>query len=188
MAAVRGFYRSVRLLFGQKHTGTWSRDITGTRSLSRAAADPVPEIQNQNEDVSETFVNRNPRNLEQMAVAVKDRGWATVWPKREYYHRLVLKRSQHHVSATVFSVDSDVPVLTCSTQEWALKKQLSSTCSVAASRAVGDVLAQRCREAGITRLFYREVPWSFRSDAIQTFWTAMKEGGVLLSEPKRKFI
>ncbi|GAA6068869.1 39S ribosomal protein L18, mitochondrial [Tachysurus ichikawai] len=101
---------------------------------------------------------------------------------------LVLKRSQHHVSAAVFSRDSDVPVLTCSTQEWALKKQLSSTHSVAACRSVGDVLAQRCCEAGITRLFYREVPWTFRSDAVQTFWTAMREGGVLLSEPKRKFI
>ncbi|KAB5570917.1 hypothetical protein PHYPO_G00218950 [Pangasianodon hypophthalmus] len=187
MAAVRGFYRSVRLLLlGQKHTETRSRDIAA-RSWSRAAADPAPEI-NQNQDINQTFVNRNPRNLEQMAIAVKDRGWATVWPKREYYHRLVLKRSQHHVSAAVFSRDSDVPVLTCSTQEWALKKQLSSTRSVAACRAVGDVLAQRCCEAGITRLVYREVPWTFRSDAVQTFWTAMKEGGVVLNEPKRKFI
>ncbi|XP_060740672.1 39S ribosomal protein L18, mitochondrial [Tachysurus vachellii] len=185
MAAVRGFYRSVRLLLGQKHTETRSWNIT-VRSWSGAAADPAPEI-NHNEDVNQTFVNRNPRNLEQMAIAVKDRGWSTVWPKREYYHRLVLKRSQHHVSAAVFCRDSDVPVLTCSTQEWALKKQLSSTHSVAACRAVGDVLAQRCCEAGITRLFYREVPWTFRSDAVQTFWAAMREGGVLLSEPRRKF-
>ncbi|KAG7328791.1 hypothetical protein KOW79_006965 [Hemibagrus wyckioides] len=186
MAAVRGFYRSVRLLLlGKKHTEPWSQDIT-VRSWSGAVAEPAPEV-SQNE-VNQTFVNRNPRNLEQMAIAVKDRGWETVWPKREYYHRLVLKRSQHHVSAAVFPRDSDVPVLTCSTQEWAVKKQLSSTHSVAACRAVGDVLAQRCCEAGIIRLFYREVPWTFRSDAVQTFWTAMKEGGVLLSEPKRKFI
>ncbi|KAI5104790.1 39S ribosomal protein L18, mitochondrial isoform X1 [Silurus meridionalis] len=157
------------------------------RSWSRAAADPAPEI-DPSEDVNPTFVNRNPRNLEQMAIAVKDRGWATIWPKREYYHRLLLKRSQHHVSAAVFSRDSDVPVLTCSTQEWALKQQLGSSRSVAACRAVGDVLAQRCLEAGITRLVYREVPWTFRSDSVQMFWTAMKEGGVMLSEPKRSFI
>lgn len=61
---------------------------SSVRSWSGAAADPAPEI-NQNEDVNETFVNRNPRNLEQMAIAVKDRGWVTVWPKREYYHRCV---------------------------------------------------------------------------------------------------
>lgn len=59
---------------------------SAVRNWSRAAADPAPEI-NQNEDIDRTFVNRNPRNLEQMAIAVKDRGWATVWPKREYYHR-----------------------------------------------------------------------------------------------------
>ncbi|GAA6090627.1 39S ribosomal protein L18, mitochondrial, partial [Tachysurus ichikawai] len=84
MAAVRGVYRSVRLLLGQKHTETRSCNIT-VRSWSGAAADPAPEI-NQNEDVNQTFVNRNPRNLEQMSIAVKDRGWSTIWPKREYYH------------------------------------------------------------------------------------------------------
>ncbi|XP_062855946.1 39S ribosomal protein L18, mitochondrial [Trichomycterus rosablanca] len=184
MAAMMRMYRSVRLLaLGQKHTFSQDRAV---RNLSQAAPKPEPET-NQNEDINETFVNRNPRNLEQMALAVKDRGWSTIWPKREYYHRLVFKRTQHHVSVAVFSWDCDVPVITCSTQEWALKKQLSSTHSVAACRAVGDVLAQRCCEAGITRLVYREVPWTFRSDAVQTFWTAMKEGGVVLSEPRRKF-
>lgn len=83
-----------------------------------------------------------------------------------FFFRLVFKRTQHHVSAAVFSRDCDVPVITCSTQEWALKQQLSSTRSVAACRAVGDVLAQRCCEAGITRIFYRELPWTFRSDAV----------------------
>lgn len=56
------------------------------RSRSGAAADPAPDI-DQNQDINQTFVNRNPRNLELMTVAVKDRGWATVWPKKEYYHR-----------------------------------------------------------------------------------------------------
>uniref|UniRef100_A0A3B1IZT4 Large ribosomal subunit protein uL18m n=1 Tax=Astyanax mexicanus TaxID=7994 RepID=A0A3B1IZT4_ASTMX len=157
------------------------------KSQSLTQAVPKPE-ENHNEDISKTFVNRNPRNLEQMALAVKDRGWNTVWPIKEYYHRLVFRRSQHHISAEVYSRDSVVPVLTCSTQEWALKKELSSTRSVSACRAVGEVLAQRCLEAGITRIVYREVPWTFRTESVQTFWTAMKEGGVVLSEPRRKFI
>ncbi|KAI4901985.1 hypothetical protein NFI96_025254 [Prochilodus magdalenae] len=175
MALVAALLRRVRLQSGWREA----------RSLTQAA--PKPEV-NHNEDISKTFVNRNPRNLEQMALAVKDRGWASVWPTRHYYHRLVFRRSQHHVSAEVYSRDSNVPVLTCSTQEWALKKELSSTRSVTACQAVGEVLAQRCHEAGITHLVYREVPWTFRTDAVQTFWTAMKEGGVVLSEPRRKFI
>jgi len=80
--------------------------------------------------------------------------------------RLVFSRTQHHITAEVFSSDSIVPVLSCSTKEWALKRELGSTRSVAACRAVGDVLAQRCREAGITRVVYREIPWKFRSEAV----------------------
>lgn len=58
------------------------------RKYSQAAPDPEPVVSD-NEAINKTFVNRNPRNLEQMALAVKDRGWATVWPSRQYYHRFV---------------------------------------------------------------------------------------------------
>lgn len=54
--------------------------------MSQAGTDPEP-TPDENEVVSPTFVNRNPRNLEQMALAVKDRGWKTTWPHREFYHR-----------------------------------------------------------------------------------------------------
>uniref|UniRef100_A0AAY4C7V3 Large ribosomal subunit protein uL18m n=1 Tax=Denticeps clupeoides TaxID=299321 RepID=A0AAY4C7V3_9TELE len=157
------------------------------RCASRLAPRLEPEVHD-GEAANETFVNRNPRNLEQMALAVKDRGWGTTWPSREFYHRLLLSRSQHHVTAEVFSCESPVPVVSCSTQEWAVKRELSSTRCVAACQAVGEVLAQRCREAGITRMTYREVPWTFRSEAVKAFWIAVKNGGVTLSEPRRKYI
>lgn len=83
--------------------------------------------------------------------------------------RLVFRRSQQHITAEVFSSDSIVPVLSCSTKEWAVKQQLGSTRSVAACRAVGEVLAQRCLEAGLTRIVYREVPWKFRSEAVSRY-------------------
>lgn len=40
-----------------------------------------------NEAVAPEFTNRNPRNLELLAVARKERGWGTVWPSREFWHR-----------------------------------------------------------------------------------------------------
>ncbi|XP_026136851.1 39S ribosomal protein L18, mitochondrial [Carassius auratus] len=190
MALLSGICRNVRTLLGQCQrsvaAAAWVH-CQSSRKYSQTAPEPEPVI-NDNEAINETFVNRNPRNLEQMALAVKDRGWATVWPSRQYYHRLVFRRTQHHITAEVYSSDSVDPVLSCSTKEWALKRELGSTRSVAACRAVGEVLAQRCLEAGITRIVYREVPWKFRSESNQTFWTAMKEGGVMLSEPRRKFI
>ncbi|XP_070818169.1 large ribosomal subunit protein uL18m isoform X1 [Chaetodon trifascialis] len=191
--ALREISRSVRLVIGQIQrcrplatTHQTSAVWFPARCLSQAASQPEPRA-DENEAVSPTFVNRNPRNLEQMALAVKDRGWKTTWPHRHFYHRLEFSRTQHHVTAQVFSCTSPVPVLSCSTKEWAVKKELASTRCVAACQAVGEVLAHRCQLAGITRMVYREIPWTYRSDAVQSFRTAMKQGGIILSEPRRKF-
>nr|XP_040028475.1 39S ribosomal protein L18, mitochondrial [Gasterosteus aculeatus aculeatus] len=176
----------LRLLLGQIRRPIVAANQTA-RCASRAASQPERSAE-ENEAVSPTFVNRNPRNLEQLALAVKDRGWDTIWPRREFYHRLEFSRTQHHVTARVFSSSSPVPVLSCSTREWALKKELASTNCVAACQAVGEVLAQRCQQAGITRMVYRAIPWTYRSDAVQSFRTAIKGGGITLSEPRRKYI
>ncbi|KAL7394794.1 hypothetical protein ABVT39_004125 [Epinephelus coioides] len=188
--ALSDISRSVRLLLGQiqRCRQTVATNQTA-RCLSQLASPPEEEPRaDENEAVNPTFVNRNPRNLEQMALAVKDRGWKTSWPRREFYHRLEFSRSQQFVTAHVFSRSSPDPVLSCSTREWALKKELASTKCVAACQAVGEVLAQRCQQAGITRMVYREIPWTYRSEAVQAFKTALKEGGVTLSEPRRKYI
>lgn len=186
--ALREISRSLRLLFAQTQRcpPVLSANTTA-RCLSQSASQPEP-AENQDEAVSPTFENRNPRNLEQMALAVKERGWETTWPHREFYHRLMFTRSQRHVTAEVISCSSSIPVLSCSTKEWALKKELQSTNCVATCRAVGEVLAVRCRQAGITRMVYRESPWAYRSDSVQAFRAAMKEGGVTLTEPRRKYI
>ncbi|XP_059128821.1 large ribosomal subunit protein uL18m isoform X3 [Peromyscus eremicus] len=54
-----------------------------------------------NEAVAPEFINRNPRNLELLGVARKERGWATVWPSREFWHRLRVIKTQHHIEALV---------------------------------------------------------------------------------------
>uniref|UniRef100_A0A3Q0SAS2 Large ribosomal subunit protein uL18m n=1 Tax=Amphilophus citrinellus TaxID=61819 RepID=A0A3Q0SAS2_AMPCI len=186
-AAASGI-RSVRLLLGQMQFTKTEQPLShAARCLSQAASQPEPSA-SEDEAVNPTFVNRNPRNLEQMALAVKDRGWKTTWPHQEFYHRLMFSRSQHHVTAQVFSSCSPIPVLSCSTKEWAVKKELASTNCVAACQAVGEVLAHRCQQAGITRMVYRAIPWTYRSDGVQSFRAAMKAGGITLSEPRRKYI
>ncbi|XP_038849839.1 39S ribosomal protein L18, mitochondrial [Salvelinus namaycush] len=192
MAVLGDLSRTVRLLLGQiQRCGQSGSAINQYQKSVRCMSLAAPKLQptvDDNEAVNPTFVNRNPRNLEQMALAVKDRGWRTTWPSQTFYHRLVFSRSQHYVTAEVFANGDAVPVLSCSTKEWALKRELGSTRCVAASQAVGEVLAQRCHQAGITRMVYRHIPWQYRSDAVQSFRTAMKEGGVTLSEPRQKFI
>lgn len=182
--ALREITRNVRVLLSRIQRRTSHQSA---RCVSQTASKTEPAVE-ENEAVNPTFVNRNPRNLEQMALAVKDRGWKTTWPNREFYHRLVFSRTQHHVTAQVFSRCSPDPVLTCSTKEWALKRELPSTSCVVACQAVGEVLALRCKQAGITRVVYRAIPWTYRSDSVQSFRNAMKNNGVILSEPRRKFI
>ncbi|XP_006634214.2 large ribosomal subunit protein uL18m [Lepisosteus oculatus] len=153
-----------------------------------APASPSAVLDNDNEVVSEKFINRNPRNLELLALAVKDRGWRTVWPSRQHWHRVVLSRSQKHVTAQVLSGDPaslSRPVVSASTQEWAVKKHLGPTCGVSACENIGRVLAQRCLEAGIRHATFRAIPWEFRSQSVQKFRDALKEGGLILSEPRR---
>ncbi|OXB71797.1 UNVERIFIED_CONTAM: hypothetical protein H355_015666 [Colinus virginianus] len=158
----------------------------------------------ENEVISPEFTNRNPRNLEQLALARKERGWKTTWPKREFWHRLRLERTQHYVEAFVERSNGDV-VLSASTREWAIKKHLYSPKGVAACRNLGHVMAQRCLEAGINFVNFKAViPWEYRCDSaiwvltafslfihislsnkIQEFEKAMTEGGVVLREPQR---
>ncbi|XP_053150520.1 39S ribosomal protein L18, mitochondrial isoform X2 [Hemicordylus capensis] len=139
----------------------------------------------ENETVAPDFTNRNPRNLEQMVVARKERGWKTTWPKREYWHRLRLERTQRHVEAYV-EHSSGCVVVSASTREWAIKKHLRNTAGVAACENVGRVLAQRCLEGGINFVDFRTViPWEKHCDSIQKFQNAMTEGGVVLKELRR---
>ncbi|XP_036621976.1 39S ribosomal protein L18, mitochondrial isoform X2 [Trichosurus vulpecula] len=70
----------------------------------------------ENEAIAPEFTNRNPRNLERLALARKERGWGTVWPPRAYWHRLRVQRTQHHIEAFVEHHDGNV-VVSASTRE-----------------------------------------------------------------------
>ncbi|XP_003792444.1 39S ribosomal protein L18, mitochondrial isoform X1 [Otolemur garnettii] len=144
-----------------------------------------PEVDPQeNEAVAPEFTNRNPRNLELLGVARKERGWRTVWPSREFWHRLRVIRTQHHIEAFVEHQSGQIAV-SVSTREWAIKKHLYSTRNVVACESVGRVLAQRCLEAGINFMVYQPTPWEAASDSIIRLKNAITEGGVVLREPRR---
>lgn len=61
----------------------------GFRSAATTAslkAEPAADTSD-NDVVAPDFTNRNPRNLELLARARKERGWKTTWPRREFWHR-----------------------------------------------------------------------------------------------------
>ncbi|XP_023379217.1 large ribosomal subunit protein uL18m isoform X3 [Pteropus medius] len=69
---------------------------TSSKPEVKPEVDPL-----ENEAIAPEFINRNPRNLELLALARKERGWGTVWPSREFWHRLRVIRTQHHIEAVV---------------------------------------------------------------------------------------
>ncbi|XP_026912322.1 39S ribosomal protein L18, mitochondrial [Acinonyx jubatus] len=152
---------------------------TSSKPAAKPGVDPL-----ENEAVAPEFTNRNPRNLELLAVARKERGWGTAWPSREFWHRLRVIRTQHHVEALVEHRSGQV-VVSASTREWAIKKHLYSTTNVVACESVGRVLAERCLEAGINFMVYQPTPWEAASDSMKRLQSAVTEGGVVLQEPRR---
>ncbi|XP_043860210.1 39S ribosomal protein L18, mitochondrial isoform X2 [Dromiciops gliroides] len=98
--------------------------------------------------------------------------------------RLRVQRTQHHIEAFVEHHNGNV-VVSASTREWAIKKHLYRTRSVNACENIGRVLAQRCLEAGINFMVFHPTPWESSSESIQQLQNAMKEGGVVLQEPRR---
>ncbi|XP_078522141.1 large ribosomal subunit protein uL18m [Lissotriton helveticus] len=173
------------LLRGTKRLLTTPREYRclSVRVAAQSSPDGEPDT-NENELVSPHFNNRNPRNLERMALAMKERGWETSWPTRRYWHRLCLQRSQNHVTGYVEHSNGSV-VVSASTREWAIKRHLYSCRDVSACENIGRVLAQRCLEAGISYMVYQAIPWEFQAESVQRFRNAMKEGGIVLSEPRR---
>lgn len=147
-------------------------------TLENAQSESVSE----NDIVSPEFVNRNPRNLEKMALAYKDKGWFKSQPRREYWHKLFVKKSTRHVSAWVEHVNGHTPVK-ASTQEWAIKKHLYSTNDVVARRNLGRVLAQRCLEAGIEYMVCGLTKEELKAEGNQAFHDAMVDGGITFKEP-----
>ncbi|XP_070589899.1 large ribosomal subunit protein uL18m [Erythrolamprus reginae] len=157
--------------------------------FNSSAPNPIPlpdEVDTrENEIVAPEFTNRNPVNLERLAIARKDLGWKTSWPKRDYWYRLRLEKTQKHVTGYVEHYSGDI-VVSASTREWAIKKHLYKTTGVAACENVGRVLAQRCLEAGINFVADNVViTWEKRGEGLKRFKKMMTEGGVELKELER---
>jgi large subunit ribosomal protein L18 len=68
--------------------------------------------------------------------------------------RLSIFRSGKHMYAQVTTDTSGHTVLAVSTLTPELRSQLPKTCTVAAAKEVGKLVARRCQEKGITRVVF----------------------------------
>jgi large subunit ribosomal protein L18 len=68
--------------------------------------------------------------------------------------RLSVYRSLHHIYAQVVSDESGQTLATASTATPGLRAELKSKRNVAAAKAVGKAVAQRCLEKGISEVVF----------------------------------
>lgn len=128
------------------------------------------------------FTNRNPRNLEQMRIAKRDKGWAYNHPTHHYHHRLRFEQTQMNIRAWV-EHSSGMVVVEASTIELAIRRHLYSTTDRAAALNIGRVVAARCAEAGITAALPAPVDLDDTSLKYKVFLEAVQAGGLALAEP-----
>jgi len=125
------------------------------------------------------IVNRNPRNLERLRIARKPDGYHLDTPGHSYWHKLFLIKKPRYIIAEVRHFENG-PVVTASSAEWALKKQLYRTTDGSAYINIGRLLAQRCLEAGICEM---EVDAALTGNKCELLIEELEKSNIALTEP-----
>lgn len=140
------------------------------------------------------FVNKNPRNLERLAIAEKDQGWgngtsheSTNHPSRSYYHRVYMDKSEKYVTLSIEHSTGKV-VVEASSKEKLIREKLFSGSDVCASENVARVLAERCLRSGITCVHWPRDEEAEGSQSLKVARDTMLECGVALEEPSTRHL
>ena len=92
-------------------------------------------------------------------------------------HRLCIYRTPRHIYAQVIAPDGGQVVTAASTVEKALRAELGKTGNVAAAAAVGKLVAERAREAGITRVAFDRSGFKYHG-RVKALADAAREAGL----------
>ncbi|KFM78540.1 39S ribosomal protein L18, mitochondrial, partial [Stegodyphus mimosarum] len=127
------------------------------------------------------YINRNPRNLEQMLLEIKPNGYVIDAPDVVYWNKLFFKKTANHTSAKVVH-HSGRTIVSASTQEWSLRKYLKSAIDSNAVINVARVLAQRCLQSGILSVHQAFSSKELKTPKIQLFLKTLEEEGLQTKE------
>lgn len=124
--------------------------------------------------------NRNPRNLERLRIARKPDGYHLEKPDFSFWHKLKISKTLRFINAEIIHFENG-PVITASSQEWALKRILYRYKDTMTYIALGKVLAQRCLESGICEIYYTDNITSKTALLLEE----LKKNDIILAEPNR---
>ncbi|KAK9886429.1 hypothetical protein WA026_016709 [Henosepilachna vigintioctopunctata] len=132
-------------------------------------------------EIPQTFVNRNPRNLEKLRIGYKPDGYHVEKAGKIYWHKLLINESTKYVTASIHHFKNG-QVLVASTSEWPIKKRLYRYNDVSACINLGRVLGERCLKAGIIEVSCFIEP-NNPEGRIANFLKAFEQQGIALKEP-----
>lgn len=92
-------------------------------------------------------------------------------------HRLCIYRTPRHIYAQVIAPDGGQVVTAASTVEKALRAELGRTGNAAAAAAVGKLVAERAREAGITKVAFDRSGFKYHG-RVKALADAAREAGL----------
>ncbi len=96
---------------------------------------------------------------------------------REQAPRLNVFKSLNHIYAQIVDDDRGHTLVSASTRDKELRKELKSGGNVAAAQQVGKALAARAREAGITRVVFDRGGYTYHG-RVKALADAAREGGL----------
>lgn len=91
-------------------------------------------------------------------------------------HRLCVHRTPRHIYAQILTPDGRKVLAAASTVQKALREQLESTGNKEAAAAVGKLIAERAREAGIERVTFDRSGFKYHGRVKQLADAARESG------------
>ena len=92
-------------------------------------------------------------------------------------HRLCVHRTPRHIYAQIIAPDAAQTLVAASTLEKDVAKGLKSTGNVEAARKIGQTLAARAKEKGITKVAFDRSGFRFHG-RVKALADAAREGGL----------
>ncbi|GIY16079.1 39S ribosomal protein L18, mitochondrial [Caerostris darwini] len=135
----------------------------------------------ENDKFNNEYINRNPRNLEQMLLEVKPNGYPLDAPDRVFWNKLIFERSTKHIGAKVVH-HTGCTVVSASTKEWAIRKHLTSNIDKTAVFNIARILAQRCLESGIYFVSKEFTDNELKTNKVQLLLKTLEENGLRTEE------
>lgn len=128
--------------------------------------------------------NRNPLNLEKMLIAPKPRGFQLDKFCPTYWNKLSISTKSSKETRAIVRHWTGRLVCSASTSEYAISKHLYNLSDETALKLIGQIIAQRALQTGVSEVFMQIKQEDLAKDRIKTFIETIKDSGLILKEPR----